>query len=414
MIDIIFVSNAKNPELIEVTQNAINSAIATTKYKLNIVVLEQTNYVFNNCKTVNYTFKFNYNRCLNYGISITKGKYILLANNDLIFYDNWAEILIEAMGSEYLSASPFSEYNPHNPTYLEDITEGYRIGYELLGWAIFVKRKIFNKIGKLDESYKFWASDRAYAEQLRLNDVKHIIVKNSHVEHRCSLTLNQSENKTTLMHPEHLKFQNDLKYEKYFSIIMPSYLEDYPRGATNRIEKFERAIESIINQTFDNWELLIVSDGCTKTIETYQQYFDDERIKLFYIDKQPMWSGNVRNAVFQFRKGRYTCYCDSDDYFEKNHLQLIKDNISDYDWGIMNEYALTNEGKKIRNVKLKLSSSGTSSIVHRTSMLSDWSDCNGTCHDWAFIQKLITESTSYGHIGQCGYVVCHTPSSFDN
>lgn len=57
--------------------------------------------------------------------------------------------------------------------------------------------------------------------------------------------------------------------EPMFSIVMPSYLGDYNSSAgpsaTNRVEKFIRAVDSVLAQTFGSWELLIVADGCEKT-----------------------------------------------------------------------------------------------------------------------------------------------------
>lgn len=415
MIDILFVSKGDTKDFILMTQKAIDTAIANTKIKLNCVVLEQIKGIkYKNAKTVNYPFKFNYNRVLNYGVSITQNPYVLLANNDLIFHKNWAENLINNLGEHY-SASPYSEYNPHGNIAKSGVYPGYVIGKQIMGWCIFVKREIFNIIGKLDESYTFWASDQIYSIQLQKANLQHLFIAESRVDHVCSQTLETSENKDIFMMPQSLKFRNDMKYKYEFTVIMASFLGKYKGCASKREEKFIRAVKSVLNQSYKNFELIIVADGCDKTVELYQSNFSEfENVKCLKIAKQELFSGNVRYAGQLHSEGKYTCYCDSDDYLLENHLQLIKDNIHSLDWAYMSEYALTNEGLIERDVKLALSSAGTSSIVHRSNMQSNWSGCNGHCHDWKLIEKLKAESENYEHIGRCGYVVCHTPSSFDN
>ena len=50
-----------------------------------------------------------------------------------------------------------------------------------------------------------------------------------------------------------------------FSVIMASYLGNYPGCANNREAKFIRSVKSFLNQSYDNKELIIVSDGCEIT-----------------------------------------------------------------------------------------------------------------------------------------------------
>lgn len=413
MIDILFVSKGSTKEFKQLTQTAIDTAIKTTKLKVNCLVLEQVKGVkYKNAETVNYPFEFNYNRVLNYGVSLTNNNYILLANNDLIFYNNWAENLINGMGKNY-SASPYSEYNPHGN--INKSEKGYVIGKHIMGWAIFVCRDIFKKIGKLDESYTFWSSDQIYSQQLQKANLNHVFVKESRVDHVCSQTLTKSDNYRELTEIQHKKFKKDMEYKKTFSVIMPSFLGEYPRCASNREEKFIRAVKSVLNQSYKDFELIIISDGCDITERLYLEYFAEyENVICLKIPKQDIWSGKVRYAGQKYAKGKYICYCDSDDYLQENHLQFIKDNINSLDWSIMSEHALSDKGLIDRDVELALSSSGTSSIVHRSSLKASWRDLTGHCHDWDLIQLLIKESGNHAHIGQGGYVVCHTQWSFDN
>lgn len=71
------------------------------------------------------------------------------------------------------------------------------------------------------------------------------------------------------------------------SVVMQSYLGDYPGSRKYPEFKFVRAVHSFISQTHENKELIIVSDGCNKTKELYERlYSHDPRIKFAYISKK--------------------------------------------------------------------------------------------------------------------------------
>ena len=72
-----------------------------------------------------------------------------------------------------------------------------------------------------------------------------------------------------------------------FSIVMPSYLATYPGAANNREGKLVRAVNSVIEQSFPDWELHVVADGCKRTLEIMEQ-FTDKRIKVWYINHKKL------------------------------------------------------------------------------------------------------------------------------
>ena len=102
--------------------------------------------------------------------------------------------------------------------------------------------------------------------------------------------------------------------EELVSIIMPSY---------NSSKFIAASIESVIAQTYKNWELLI-TDDCSKdnTIEIVQQYVDkDERIKLFCLQENS-GAGVARNNSIKQAKGRFIAFLDSDDRWKPNKLEV--------------------------------------------------------------------------------------------
>ena len=98
----------------------------------------------------------------------------------------------------------------------------------------------------------------------------------------------------------------------FFSIIVPTY---------NRSKELKFAIDSVINQTFKNWELILVDnnskDGTKKLIDNY----NNSKIKLFTINNH----GNIaksRNLGIKKSSGKYLAFLDSDDEWLPEKLQL--------------------------------------------------------------------------------------------
>jgi GT2 family glycosyltransferase len=192
-VDIIILSDSKNEELMALTQQTVNSCIDSESgndIEFNIVVIEQNSAVTHtNCITRHEAQPFNYNKFMNIGVSMFDAEYVCLCNNDLIFQKNWCSILIDAMQkNDLLSACPLCPEATKEMT--QPIHFGYRNSHEMSGWCIMTNRKLYNIIGKIDESFPFWFADNIYAEQLKRFGVKHAIITGSKVLHIRSKTLN--------------------------------------------------------------------------------------------------------------------------------------------------------------------------------------------------------------------------------
>jgi hypothetical protein len=184
-MDAVIVSWAKNETFLRMTQNAIDTALASG-VKSVVVVESEPNVTYDNAETIPYAGEFNYNRALNMGIEECSDYYIALCNNDLIFHAGFAEI------ERIMSARSIHSASPCHPK--EDIMQATRMGYgikkELRGWCIVLDRYVLERIGKLDETYTFHYSDNAYADQLKKENVEHHLINGVYVEHLVSKTLN--------------------------------------------------------------------------------------------------------------------------------------------------------------------------------------------------------------------------------
>lgn len=96
------------------------------------------------------------------------------------------------------------------------------------------------------------------------------------------------------------------------SVIMPSY---------NTAEYIAESIQSVLNQTYTNWELIIVDDCSTdNTDETVEPYLRDSRISYLKNDKN---SGAAvsRNRALREAKGKWIAFLDSDDLWLPEKLE---------------------------------------------------------------------------------------------
>ena len=97
------------------------------------------------------------------------------------------------------------------------------------------------------------------------------------------------------------------------SVILPTY---------NRYELLGNAIDSVINQTIDNWELIIVDDGSSddsfEMVRKYQEDYENIRYLRHSNRKLPF----SLNAGIQCSSGEYITFLGSDDSYKSDHLQL--------------------------------------------------------------------------------------------
>lgn len=105
-----------------------------------------------------------------------------------------------------------------------------------------------------------------------------------------------------------------------FSIIMPAY------NCENYIQK---AIQSVLNQTYQTFELIIINDGSKDGTENVIKAIDDFRIR--YILQENQGPGAARNMGILKSEGDYICFIDSDDEMEVNMLEEFNKVIERYD-----------------------------------------------------------------------------------
>jgi len=99
-------------------------------------------------------------------------------------------------------------------------------------------------------------------------------------------------------------------------------------GVYNGEKCITKAVDSIVQQSFKDWELIICDDASSdKTYNLLKNYVTDERIKIIQNEKN-RGIGASRNKCIENATGKYLVMQDADDYSYPNRLQVLYDAIS--------------------------------------------------------------------------------------
>ncbi|MFZ6665199.1 glycosyltransferase family 2 protein [Peijinzhouia sedimentorum] len=97
----------------------------------------------------------------------------------------------------------------------------------------------------------------------------------------------------------------------FFSILLPIY---------NREDFLAETIDTVLNQSFKDWELVAVDDGSTDKSVSILEAYGDDRIRI--IKQKNAGAGAARNTAISNASGEYFAFLDSDDLWKPNHLEL--------------------------------------------------------------------------------------------
>lgn len=151
------------------------------------------------------------------------------------------------------------------------------------------------------------------------------------------------------------------------SVIVPIYnVEQY----------LNKCIESIINQTFTNIEIILVDDGSTDRSPDICDYYAKNDSRVIVIHKQNCGVAEARNTGIEVAKGRYFAFVDSDDFVDPDYLTELYNaaEANDCDISYCN-YSLYNPIKdKSRTIKIR---------KPRTGLTTGYKICKQTIRDFS-------------------------------
>ncbi len=124
------------------------------------------------------------------------------------------------------------------------------------------------------------------------------------------------------------------------SVIIPTY---------NRAEVLPRAIESVLEQTYGDFELIIVDDASTDDTKGVVSQFDDYRIQYYRFDENK-GANAARNYGLNKSNGEYISFLDSDDSYKQKRLDKMVgklEDLSDEYGGVFHSYLREQNGNVV-------------------------------------------------------------------
>ena len=118
-----------------------------------------------------------------------------------------------------------------------------------------------------------------------------------------------------------MKREKDLKALNTISVIIPVY---------NVFEWLDQCIESVINQTFTNFEVILVNDGSTDGSNLKCQEWSQKDSRIRTISKDNEGPSIARNCGIQNAVGEYLVFIDADDWVETTYLEKLYNAINEY------------------------------------------------------------------------------------
>lgn len=105
----------------------------------------------------------------------------------------------------------------------------------------------------------------------------------------------------------------------FFSVIIPLF---------NKEKFIEATLKSVLNQTFIDFEILIINDGSTDNSATIIEEFDDPRIRYFL--KENAGVSSARNDGIKKAQSNYITFIDADDYWYPDFLEEMFKILQNY------------------------------------------------------------------------------------
>ena len=185
-----------------------------------------------------------------------------------------------------------------------------------------------------------------------------------------------------------------------FSIIIPNY---------NSEKTIKKCLDSILQQTYKDYEIIIVDDMSKDNSVNLIKQYNDPRIKLIQLTKKA-FNGGARNIGFDNSSGEYILFLDCDDWlYSKDSLLGINEIINFYHSDLIRLSYIAHKNNK--EVKISLRENNCDKLVHSV-FCAPWTKCIKREKFIEFPENTLLEDVVQ-HIAQIDNIstiaICRTP-----
>lgn len=117
-----------------------------------------------------------------------------------------------------------------------------------------------------------------------------------------------------------MKGLSEMANTPFFSVVMPAY---------NCEDTVGKTITSVLNQSFTNFELIIINDGSTDSTQEVLERYHNQDARVRFKTIQNGGPGNARNNGIELTTGQYLLFVDSDDVMKDSTLEIYADHVKD-------------------------------------------------------------------------------------
>lgn len=127
--------------------------------------------------------------------------------------------------------------------------------------------------------------------------------------------------------------------KELISVIVPVY---------NAEKYLQKCLDSILEQTYQNLEIIIINDGSTDNSGQICQEYEKQDDRIIYIEKENSGVSDTRNAGMNRMTGTYITFVDSDDWLEPNYVKFLYEKLIEHQADIVvGNYTSFNESNSV-------------------------------------------------------------------
>lgn len=200
---------------------------------------------------------------------------------------------------------------------LPKVIYGYRVRPNSITTKEFSEEKL--DVFKIFEKYDLFFKDESDRTKLLVEKLKYL-----HLNYHDMEFVPENTQYKQLYKQEKQKLLSkiaDYESKALISIIVPIY----------NVEKYLRqCLDSVLNQTYQNFECLLINDGSPDNSAGICKEYVDKDARFHYFEKENGGLASARNFGIKYSKGKYITFIDSDDWVESDYLEVLHSKIKEY------------------------------------------------------------------------------------